>query len=123
VRLPCSSTATPDDFGDLVEYLIGDATTEWGALRIQDGHPLPYKSFWFELGNEQYNPEWVDQVRGTVVGSRGDARVLKGSARSMCGDCRGGCRGGSGCRCDGLSRSPRWSFYSVLHCLTFALLL
>ena len=40
-----------EDWGDLVEYLYGDASTHWGAVRIHnDSHPAPYKIDTFELG-------------------------------------------------------------------------
>ena len=32
-----------DAYGDLVEYIHGDHTTEWGQRRIEDGHPAPCK--------------------------------------------------------------------------------
>lgn len=50
------------DFADLVEYAWGDSTTAWGKRRIADGHPSVYNVTVFELGNEQYNPFFVDQV-------------------------------------------------------------
>jgi hypothetical protein len=51
------------DWADLVEYAWGDATnTTWGKRRADDGHPEVYNITAFELGNEQYNPNFVDQV-------------------------------------------------------------
>ena len=42
-----------------VEYLIGDAqTTKWGAQRAKDGHPLPFKMQYVEIGNE----DWFDRT-------------------------------------------------------------
>jgi alpha-L-arabinofuranosidase len=43
---------SPDDIRDLMEYLYGDPQTPWGAKRVADGHPAPYKVRRFELGNE-----------------------------------------------------------------------
>lgn len=43
---------TPGDIRDLMEYLYGSAATPWGARRMADGHPAPYKVHRFELGNE-----------------------------------------------------------------------
>jgi alpha-N-arabinofuranosidase len=40
---------------DEIEYCIGDATTKWGAQRIKDGHPAPFKLEFVEIGNEE-NP-------------------------------------------------------------------
>jgi len=57
-----SMLSSAQDFSDLVEYMFGDASTEWGATRIADGHPSPYKAYYFELGNEQYNTNYVEQV-------------------------------------------------------------
>eukprot|EP00937_MAST-01D_sp_MAST-1D-sp2_P006106 g6106.t1 len=70
-----------EDMGDLVEYAWGDATTTWGRQRIADGHPAPYNVTWFELGNEQKNSRFVDQVRAMEaraekVGVAGKLRYL-----------------------------------------------
>jgi alpha-L-arabinofuranosidase len=37
---------------DEIEYVTGDATTTWGARRIKDGHPTPFKLTYVEIGNE-----------------------------------------------------------------------
>ena len=50
------------DWADLVEYLHGDASTEYGSLRISDGHPGVFNLTVFELGNEQENPDFLAQV-------------------------------------------------------------
>ena len=39
------------------------SSTSWGAQRIAHGHPGQYKPFAFEIGNEQYNNNFVDQVK------------------------------------------------------------
>lgn len=54
---------SPADMGDLVEYCWGNATTKWGRQRIDDGHPSVYNVTWFELGNEQRNRRFVDEVQ------------------------------------------------------------
>jgi Alpha-L-arabinofuranosidase C-terminal domain len=43
---------TPEDMADLVEYCWGNASTTWGAQRIADGHPQPYRLSIVEIGNE-----------------------------------------------------------------------
>lgn len=41
---------------DAIEYCNGDAaTTKWGALRAQNGHPEPFNLRLLEIGNENYN--------------------------------------------------------------------
>ena len=55
--------STPQSFADLVEYCWGDASTPMGAQRIyKDQHPAPFNVTIFELGNEQYNSQYVEQV-------------------------------------------------------------
>ncbi len=39
---------------DEVEYVTGDASTKWGAVRAQDGHPAPFPLHYIEIGNEDY---------------------------------------------------------------------
>ena len=53
---------TPSDYANMVEYCWGKADTKYGALRISDGHPAPYNATWFELGNEQLNPDFAAQA-------------------------------------------------------------
>ena len=55
--------STPAMMAQLVEYAYGDANTTWGAQRVADGHAQPYKMKYIELGNEQYNPLWAEQVQ------------------------------------------------------------
>lgn len=60
----CSSSMTADDFGDLVEYCYGDPDkSKWGHIRaVEDNHPEPYHLKYIELGNEQQNINFVEQV-------------------------------------------------------------
>lgn len=46
-----------DDALDEIEYVIGDANTYWGAKRVEDGHPAPFKLKYIEIGNE----DWFDR--------------------------------------------------------------
>ena len=38
---------------DEIDYAMGDAGTKWGAQRIKDGHPAPFKINYVEIGNEE----------------------------------------------------------------------
>ena len=58
----CVCGLQPQSFADLVEYAWGGLNTTFGKLRASDGHPLPYRVKWFELGNEEYNPHFGEQV-------------------------------------------------------------
>ena len=42
---------------DEIEYVTGDASTKWGAQRIKDGYPNPFKLRYVEIGNE----DWFDK--------------------------------------------------------------
>ena len=42
---------------DEIEYVTGDANTKWGAERVKDGHPAPFKLSYVEIGNE----DWFDK--------------------------------------------------------------
>jgi alpha-L-arabinofuranosidase len=44
---------TAEDAADLVEYLNGPATSEWGKRRAANGHPDPYGVRYVEIGNEE----------------------------------------------------------------------
>jgi alpha-L-arabinofuranosidase len=37
---------------DEIEYLVGSRDTRWGAQRVRDGHPAPFKLTYIEIGNE-----------------------------------------------------------------------
>ena len=39
---------------DEIEYITGDVTTKWGARRAKDGHPIPFKLTYVEIGNEDF---------------------------------------------------------------------
>ncbi len=55
IYIPSISThESPEDLADLVEFLNGDETTEWGRRRIEEGHPEPYGWKIIEYGNEEH---------------------------------------------------------------------
>jgi alpha-L-arabinofuranosidase len=39
---------------DEIQYLIGSASTNWGAKRAVDGHPAPFPLTYVEIGNEDF---------------------------------------------------------------------
>lgn len=39
---------------DEIEFLTGDASTKWGAVRASLGHKKPWKVKWVEIGNEDW---------------------------------------------------------------------
>ena len=45
---------TYEDIRDFVEYVNGDVSTKWGALRAKHGHPAPYNLKHIQVHNEQH---------------------------------------------------------------------
>lgn len=39
---------------DELEYVTGDTSTQWGAVRAKDGHPAAFKLNFVEIGNEDF---------------------------------------------------------------------
>lgn len=46
-----------------IEYATGDASTKWGALRAEMGHPEPFTLKYIEIGNENDGPEYDRRYR------------------------------------------------------------
>ncbi len=42
---------------DEIEYVTGGPDTKWGAERVKNGHPAPFKLTYVEIGNE----DWLDR--------------------------------------------------------------
>src|SRR5690625_3459387 len=45
---------------DLIEFANGAATTKWGSIRAEMGHPEPFNLEMLGIGNEQWQTEEVD---------------------------------------------------------------
>lgn len=43
---------------DLIEFANGDASTPWGKVRADMGHPAPFNMKYLGIGNEQWGPEY-----------------------------------------------------------------
>ena len=67
-----TDTSSAHDLADLVEYCWGNFSTAMGRKRLADGHGEKYRVKYFELGNEQYNAHYVEQV----AAMEGKAREL-----------------------------------------------
>ncbi len=50
--------AVVDEFLDAVEFANGPATSKWGKLRAQSGHPMPFSLNLIEISNESSGPEF-----------------------------------------------------------------
>ncbi|MDN3655704.1 alpha-L-arabinofuranosidase C-terminal domain-containing protein [Ferruginibacter paludis] len=48
---------------DLIEFANGDATTQWGKVRTQMGHPAPFNLKMMGVGNENWGPQYVERLK------------------------------------------------------------
>jgi len=54
---------SPQDMADMIEYLNGPVTSEWGKRRAANGHPKPYGVKYIGVGNEEvlFNGDRADE--------------------------------------------------------------
>lgn len=48
---------------DLIEFANGPATTPWGKLRSEMGHPEPFHLKMIGVGNEQWGPRYIERYK------------------------------------------------------------
>jgi alpha-L-arabinofuranosidase len=46
---------------DLIEFANGDATTQWGKVRTNLGHPQPFNLKMLGVGNENWGPQYIER--------------------------------------------------------------
>lgn len=51
---------------DLIEFANGPATSTWGKVRAQIGHPRPFNLKYIGIGNEQWGKVYVDRLEKFV---------------------------------------------------------
>jgi alpha-L-arabinofuranosidase len=52
-----------DDALDLIEFANGAVTTKWGKLRSDMGHPAPFNLKFLGVGNEQWEPQYIERYK------------------------------------------------------------
>jgi alpha-L-arabinofuranosidase len=55
---------------DALEYAMGPVTSKWGAMRLANGHPEPFRIKYLEIGNENCGPDYRDAYRIISAGIR-----------------------------------------------------
>jgi len=48
---------------DLIEFANGNATTAWGKVRADMGHPEPFNLKYIGVGNEQWGPDYIERFK------------------------------------------------------------
>ncbi|MBT34318.1 MAG: alpha-L-arabinofuranosidase [Thalassobius sp.] len=78
-----------------IEYAIGPADSEWGKVRVANGHPEPFPLKYIEVGNEQKGPEYGARFNTfyeaikekypqlTIIASMGISHVDKATVESI----------------------------------------
>ncbi len=55
---------------DLIEFANGDASTKWGKLRADMGHPAPFNLKFIGIGNEQWDSIYPEHLKPFVEAMR-----------------------------------------------------
>ncbi len=62
-HVPCADLQPYiDDALDLIEFANGDASTTWGKLRAEMGHPEPFNLKFIGIGNEQWDKIYPEHL-------------------------------------------------------------
>ena len=74
---------------DLVEFANGDASTKWGKLRAEMGHPEPFNLKYLGIGNEQWGDQYLERydiIAEKVHAKYPEIQLVSGSGPSSDGD-------------------------------------
>ena len=74
---------------DLIEFANGDATTKWGSLRAEMGHPEPFNMKYIGIGNEQWSewyPERLEQFIAPIREAYPDIKIVGSAGPNSEGD-------------------------------------
>jgi alpha-L-arabinofuranosidase len=55
-----------NDALDLIEFANGPATSKWGKVRADMGHPEPFNLHYLAVGNEQWGDDFIEHLRPFV---------------------------------------------------------
>lgn len=64
---------------DLIEFANGDASTKWGKLRTDLGHPAPFNMKLIGVGNEQWGPQYIERWKAftkAIKGKYPDVKIV-----------------------------------------------
>ena len=59
-----------DDCLDLIEFANGPATSKWGKIRADMGHPAPFNMKYIGVGNEQWGEFYYERLKPFVAAIR-----------------------------------------------------
>ncbi|MFP9099152.1 alpha-L-arabinofuranosidase C-terminal domain-containing protein [Flavobacterium sp. RHBU_24] len=67
---------------DLIEFANGSASTKWGKLRTDMGHPKPFNLKLIGVGNEQWGPDYISRYKvfeKAIHGKYPTIKIVSGS--------------------------------------------
>ncbi len=71
-----------DDALDLIEFANGSINTKWGKLRNDMGHPQPFQLKFLGVGNEQWEPQYIERYKvfeKAILSKYPDIKIVSGS--------------------------------------------
>jgi len=71
-----------DDALDLIEFANGPVTTKWGKLRSDMGHPQPFNMMHLGVGNEQWEPQYIERYKvfeKAILSKYPDIKIVSGA--------------------------------------------
>lgn len=71
-----------EDALDLIEFANGPVTSRWGKLRSDMGHPAPFNMKLLGVGNEQWEPQYIERYRifeKAILEQYPDIRIVSGA--------------------------------------------
>jgi alpha-L-arabinofuranosidase len=71
-----------DDALDLIEFANGPITTQWGKLRNNMGHPAPFNLKFIGVGNEQWEPQFIERYKvfeKAILSKYPDIKIVSGA--------------------------------------------
>lgn len=74
---------------DLIEFANGDASTAWGKVRADMGHPKPFNLKFIGVGNEQWGPDYIERYKvfeKAIHKKYPDIQIVSGSGPFPTGD-------------------------------------
>jgi len=71
-----------DDALDLIEFANGSIATQWGKLRNNMGHPAPFNLKFIGVGNEQWEPQYIERYKvfeKAILSKYPDIKIVSGA--------------------------------------------
>ena len=71
-----------DDALDLIEFANGSVNTTWGKLRSEMGHPSPFNLKFLGVGNEQWEPQYIERYKifeNAILSKYPDIKIVSGA--------------------------------------------